>query len=465
MNLSEIQNRLQQVLQLVEDWHEKGVNELERDLALGILREIYADMRFNATPQPETIDAEEPQSVAAPMVDNAPSVAKENTSEQFEDALPIGVAISLDDVFESFIHDELIPVKEELTSQDSEATAELGDVSMPEPAVEELPVEPESTPVAEVVSEEPEMIEPAPVVEPQPEVEEDKPETEPEPESEPEKEADAAAEIAVETEVAPAVEVEPEVQQPTVNEFAMGQPSLFGDEVITPRKSRRTRMMSLYDDEPEMTVTIFKKQEVAVEQPMQPETPAPVVEEPIVVAVEPEFESEEFVEVDVATAPVVEMPTEPEADTPAMPAVEEPANIEECLPAENETPYIEPQIEIAITKAATSVVPESDQVLGEVIKSDVRTIADTITPKSKTVEQMAKGAISDIGKAVGINDRFLLIRDLFGGSSEMYEQVVARLNSFDNLEDCMIYIVENFDWNPNSDGAKLMMELIERKYS
>jgi hypothetical protein len=224
-------------------------------------------------------------------------------------------------------------------------------------------------------------------------------------------------------------------------------------------------MMSLYDDEPEMTVTIFKKQEVAVEQPMQPETPAPVVEEPIAVAVEPEFESEEFVEVDVATAPVVEMPTEPEADTSAMPAVEESANIEDCLPAENETPYVEPQIEVAITKAATSVVPESDQVLGEVIKSDVRTIADTITPKSKTVEQMAKGAISDIGKAVGINDRFLLIRDLFGGSSEMYEQVVARLNSFDNLEDCMIYIVENFDWNPNSDGAKLMMELIERKYS
>ena len=109
-------------------------------------------------------------------------------------------------------------------------------------------------------------------------------------------------------------------------------------------------------------------------------------------------------------------------------------------------------------------MPESEQVLGEVLKSDVRTIADIIAPKSTTVEQIAKGAISDINKAVGVNDRYLLIRDLFGGSAEEYERVVAVLNNFENLEDCMIYIDEHFDWNPNSDGAKMMMELLERKY-
>lgn len=436
MNLSEIQNRLQQVLQLVEDWHEKGVNELERDLALGILREIYAGMRFNATPQPETIDVEEAQSITAPATDNNFSMENESPLESFEDALPVGVAISFDDVFESFIHEELVPVKEELASQGGDAVAELDAEAMPEPAVEE-----------------------------QAEVEENESDAEPAPENETEIEVDAVAGVLTATEPEPVAESQPEVQQPTVNEFAMGQPSLFGDEVITPRKSRRTRMMSLYDDEPEMTVTIFKKPEIAVEQTMQPESPAPIVEEPAAVAVEPEYEPEEFVEIDVATAPAVEVLAESEDCAPAMPSVEEPAMVEESLPVESEVPYVEPQIEVAVAKAATSVVPESDQVLGEVIKSDVRTIADTITPKSKTVEQMAKGSITDIGKAVGINDRFLLIRDLFGGSSEMYEQVVARLNGFDNLEDCMIYIVENFDWNPNSDGAKLMMELIERKYN
>ena len=89
---------------------------------------------------------------------------------------------------------------------------------------------------------------------------------------------------------------------------------------------------------------------------------------------------------------------------------------------------------------------------------------DSTFPNKATVEQIAKGAISDINKAVGVNDRYLLIRDLFGGSAEEYERVVATLNAFDNLEDCMIYIDEHFDWNPNSDGAKMLMELLERKY-
>ena len=113
----------------------------------------------------------------------------------------------------------------------------------------------------------------------------------------------------------------------------------------------------------------------------------------------------------------------------------------------------------------SNLVPESEPVLGEVLKSDVQTIADTIQPKDTAAEQIVKGSVDDITKAVGINDRFLLIRDLFGGSSSEYEKTMAELNSFDNLEDCMIHIIENYDWNPNSDGAKLMMELIERKYS
>ena len=137
----------------------------------------------------------------------------------------------------------------------------------------------------------------------------------------------------------------------------------------------------------------------------------------------------------------------------------------EPIKEESAEPYVEPQIEIAVATPAASAVPESEQVLGEVIKSNVQTIADTIKPKDTAAEKIVKGSVNDITKAVGINDRFLLIRDLFGGSSEEYDRVMTQLNSFDNLEDCMIHIVENYDWNPNSDGAKLIMELIERKYS
>ena len=100
------------------------------------------------------------------------------------------------------------------------------------------------------------------------------------------------------------------------------------------------------------------------------------------------------------------------------------------------------------------------------MNTDVRTLADTIAPARNVAADVAgKSPVDDLGKAIGVNDRFLLIRDLFGGSTEAYEQALRILNGFDNLDDCMVYIVENYDWNPNADGTKLLMELIERKYN
>ena len=476
MNLSEIKNELQQVLQLVEDWHEKGVNDLERDLALGKLRKIYSSVRFESTPQPESIDAEEKVSTVA-VVENEP----ESLNVGFAEELPVGISISLDDVLGSLVTEDLMPEVAPFAEPESlfEPEAEV------EPTTEEAAplaevVEEENAPLAEeIIPAEPEL---SAVEEPTAEVA-----------AEVEPELPAIEEVAeVEPEL-PAIEEVAEAEpEPTPEPVAptIAEPSLFGDELFAPRPSRRTRMMSLYDDEPSVTVVTPKAKSVEpVAQPVVEDKPAPSpIVAPIpevepatnvepIVASEPEVE-EEFVEVDVESQPAQESVQELAAE-PLMPEENEPTTI--IAPAEpkrvvtvaqeapsqpviEQTTYVEPQVEVAVTKSATSVVPESEQVLGEVLKSDVRTIADIIAPKSTTVEQIAKGAISDINKAVGVNDRYLLIRDLFGGSAEEYERVVAVLNNFENLEDCMIYIDEHFDWNPNSDGAKMMMELLERKY-
>ena len=73
--------------------------------------------------------------------------------------------------------------------------------------------------------------------------------------------------------------------------------------------------------------------------------------------------------------------------------------------------------------------------------------------------------VADLRNAIGINDKFLLIRDLFGGDGEAYEEAIGRLNDCADFDDCMIYIAENYAWNPNSDGVKLLMELLERKFA
>ena len=77
-----------------------------------------------------------------------------------------------------------------------------------------------------------------------------------------------------------------------------------------------------------------------------------------------------------------------------------------------------------------------------------------------------QSGIPDVRRCnIGINDKFLLLRDLFGGDTERYERTIDRLNEFDDLDDCIIYISENYDWNPSSDGVRFLMELLERKLS
>ncbi len=132
------------------------------------------------------------------------------------------------------------------------------------------------------------------------------------------------------------------------------------------------------------------------------------------------------------------------------------------------TPAAEPVVES--TEVTTIVAPqpapepreEGPQRLGDVIAKNVTTLADKMAEEQPTA---AFNRITDVRKAIGLNDRFLMIRDLFGGDATLYDKTITRLNEFDDLDECMIYIVENFRWNPDSEGAKLLVSLLERKLS
>ena len=149
---------------------------------------------------------------------------------------------------------------------------------------------------------------------------------------------------------------------------------------------------------------------------------------------------------------------------------EEPAESSSAEPAAPE-PVVMPSP--AGSPAAGAAAPETPAeplprgaVLGEVINHDVQTLADTIAPPRDIASELRRSEpVTDLRKAIGINDKFLMIRDLFGGDGASYEVAIRALNAFDNLDDCMIYIAEHYAWNANSDGAKLLMELLERKFA
>ena len=125
-----------------------------------------------------------------------------------------------------------------------------------------------------------------------------------------------------------------------------------------------------------------------------------------------------------------------------------------------ETPKPEPKPEPKSEPKPMPVEESQPQRLGDVIAKDVTVLGDKMAVEEQPTPF---NRITEIRKAIGLNDKFLLIRDLFDGDAVLYDQTITRLDEFDDLDDCMIYIVENFRWNPDSAGAKLLVSLIERK--
>lgn len=78
-------------------------------------------------------------------------------------------------------------------------------------------------------------------------------------------------------------------------------------------------------------------------------------------------------------------------------------------------------------------------------------------------EDEAPEAPVSLRSTIGVNDKYLLMRDLFNGNSEYYDRVITKLDSFDSLDEAMIYIHDTYHWNPQSEGARLLVELLARK--
>ena len=147
------------------------------------------------------------------------------------------------------------------------------------------------------------------------------------------------------------------------------------------------------------------------------------------------------------------------------PKVEEPKQEPKAVPTVAPEPKVEAKPAPAPTPAPTPAPapqPTAEPVrLGDVLGGKTTTLADKMADDSAPTATFNR--ITDLRKAIGLNDKFLMIRDLFDGDAARYEDTITTLNEFDDLDECMIYIVENFVWNPDSEGAKLLVSLIERK--
>ncbi len=138
---------------------------------------------------------------------------------------------------------------------------------------------------------------------------------------------------------------------------------------------------------------------------------------------------------------------------------------EEVENEEEEEPQAQPFDAPAEEESETDVVADaSNVVLGDVLGSEHTTLAEQMAANaSPDVASVVASGATSLALMVGVNDKYILMRDLFESNVKYYEQSMEVLDSFESLDEAMLFIYDNFTWNPNSEGAKLLMELLSRK--
>ena len=128
------------------------------------------------------------------------------------------------------------------------------------------------------------------------------------------------------------------------------------------------------------------------------------------------------------------------------------------------TPAPQPPVVAEQPKVQSPLAAEK-RVLGEVLKSDAEVLNAALggNMQRDLATKIVSG--SDLRSQIGINDRFMFIRELFNNNENLYEQTLNDLNKETDLNDALIYIGENFRWRGDSHAAQQFINMLMKKLS
>lgn len=89
--------------------------------------------------------------------------------------------------------------------------------------------------------------------------------------------------------------------------------------------------------------------------------------------------------------------------------------------------------------------------------------------KTELVEVLKETPVKDLRKAIGINDRFLFISDLFRGDEAMYERSIKTINSFNIFPEAEYWISRELKvklgWDNRHTSVQHFDQLVRRRFS
>ncbi|MDR1171522.1 MAG: hypothetical protein LBL24_03610 [Bacteroidales bacterium] len=180
---------------------------------------------------------------------------------------------------------------------------------------------------------------------------------------------------------------------------------------------------------------------------------------------------------------------EPERKTPGPAPQPEPPKKEQPRPQpvniELEPVAVEPPVEVPVPEKVVTVKeepapvreekkhppvvePAKAGILAEKIGPiDFHPINETLAqqkPGSDLSSKLQTAPLSSIGAGIGLNDKFLYIRELFKGDSALYSNTVRCLDTAESLGDAMDFINRHFDWDKKNETTQKFINLVQRRH-
>ena len=162
---------------------------------------------------------------------------------------------------------------------------------------------------------------------------------------------------------------------------------------------------------------------------------------------------------------------------------EEEDNEEELIIVEEEEDEVsdtEEEEEDPITDSLSDTAVDSKKEVSEkeedsgirayrIIRENIPTLGDMLeqSEDKSLAARLQRKPVSDLITAIGINDKFLFLNELFGGSMEKYNKSIRSLNSFSTLLGAKTYMSElqiEFQWDCTSEAYKKLNDLVERRF-
>lgn len=108
--------------------------------------------------------------------------------------------------------------------------------------------------------------------------------------------------------------------------------------------------------------------------------------------------------------------------------------------------------------------------INETVAETAASINERLKEKKVEISEKLTGLpVKDLKKAIGINDRFLYINDLFRGDEAMYERSIKTINGFSIWPEAEYWIRRELKtklgWTDDNETVKQFDQLVKRRFS